>query len=400
MKRNILRKSYQFGILFSLLLFSACGDDSKQIEVEEIDEEAPVINCPDDISLSIGPLDLEPTIEYQTPVGTDNNEAVTRLIEGLESGSVFPIGTTIITYEVTDQAGNKSSCSFEVTVTREEPTALDAPYVFGGIAPEGKKWEKVEALSDEFEGNALDDTKWHNDPSSDPFGWYGRPPALFDPENVTVADGNLNVNVLEYETPKFANGKNWTHGGAILRSKTKAGPGQFYEARIQANKTVMSTTFWIAFQQNCNTGPTRKLELDILECVGRVHDGTPTWAEKFDNIFASNTWRHQRSCDPGTADGSKQAPGKTVMSEKNHSRFFVYGCWWKSPTEMLFYLDGEFVHAIRNPPADFDIEGHITMAIETYDWNPIDDANILKTGTVEERTTKYDWVRTWKLVDE
>ncbi len=39
---------------------------------------------------------------------------------GLPSGSVFPIGTTINTFEVTDLAGNKSTCSFNVTVNAPE----------------------------------------------------------------------------------------------------------------------------------------------------------------------------------------------------------------------------------------------------------------------------------------
>ncbi len=41
---------------------------------------------------------------------------------------------------------------------------------------------------------------------------------------------------------------------------------------------------------------------------------------------------------------------------------------------------------------------YIQMAIETYDWNPIpDDGGLVEHGTREERTTQYDWVRTWKL---
>lgn len=76
----------------------------------------------------------------------------------------------------------------------------------------------------------------------------------------------------------------------------------------------------------------------------------------------------------------------------------MYGCWWKSPTEMLFFLDGKFVYKIT-PPTAFDLEGHITMAIETYDWNPIDGDELFNNGSADELTTKYDWVRVWKLAD-
>ncbi|WP_010135246.1 family 16 glycosylhydrolase [Ochrovirga pacifica] len=262
--------------------------------------------------------------------------------------------------------------------------------------PNDKKWVKVEELSDEF-NDGFDDDKWYRDPAKDPFGWYGRPPALFESDNVTVKDGNLNVTVEKFASPKKVNGTTWTHGGAILRSKAKAKYGQYYECRMQANKTVMSSTFWIAFLQNCSMGPQKKLELDIQECVGRVHDGTDSWATNWDQSYHSNTWRHARSCD---VEKSLNSPAVTKMEEKNNSRYFVYGCWWKSPNEILFYLDGKHVHSITNPPADFDIEGYITMAIETYDWNPIDEANILESGTWDQRTTKYDWVRTWKLAEK
>ncbi|RED95946.1 HYR domain-containing protein [Marinoscillum furvescens] len=396
---NRLRNISLLATILFTMTCTACKDDGNMPEKEQeiTDEISPEISCPEDIMLSIGALDEEPTVDYNTPVGTDNNEgAITKQTAGLASGEIFPEGTTTNTFVVTDASGNTSSCSFDVTVTREATDDVTKPYVYGNIAPEGKKWVLVENLSDEFDGPELDGSKWHNDPATDPFGWYGRPPALFDPENVAVADGNLRVTVLEYDQPKTAKGKSWTHGGAILRSREKAVPGQFYECRMQANATVMSSTFWIAFTQNCNNGPKRKLELDIQECVGRVHEGTHSWAQKWDATYHSNTWRHARSCDVAE---SESAPKKKDLEEKNHSRFFVYGCWWKSPTEILFYLDGEYVYTIT-PPTDFDLEGHITMAIETYDWNPIDENNILKTGSEDKRTTKYDWVRTWKLVDE
>lgn len=264
------------------------------------------------------------------------------------------------------------------------------------IIPDTKKWARVEELSDEFE-DGFDSDKWHRDPFKDPFRWIGRFPGLFESENVSVSGGDLRVTVKKFESPKLVKGKNWTHGGAILRSKAKAKHGQYYECRMHANKTIMSSTFWIAFLQNCNNGPERKLELDIQECVGRTHSETHSWAKKWDRSFHSNTWRHKRDCD---VSKSQSAPAKTDMSEKNSSRYFVYGCWWKSPREILFYLDGKAVHKITNPPADFDIEGHITMAMETYDWNPIDKDNIFETASEEDRTTKYDWVRTWKLEDK
>ncbi len=395
----MLKNKFAF-ILLSLFLLSiiACSSDGGGEDPQEKDAVDPSIACLDPINVNIDATANDAMVTYSAPEGTDNIAgAVTTQTAGLASGELFPVGTTTNTFVVKDAAGNTTSCSFDVTVARNAPSE-NKPYFIGGDpTPAGKKWTSVAELSDEFNTDIFDDSKWFRDPSQDQFGWYGREPALFQPDNVSVGDGSLNVTVKKLQTPINVNGRNWTHGGAILRSKAKAIPGYYYEARMKANETVMSSTFWIAFPQNCNSGPVRKLELDIQECVGRTHSGTDVWAKKWDNIYHSNAWRHARPCD---IDTSVQSPGKKDLDEKNHSRYFVYGCWWKSPTEILFYLDGEYVYTI-NPSTDFDLEGHITMAMETYDWNPIQPENDLTaTGTEEQRTTKYDWVRSWELQDE
>ncbi|MGF7138229.1 HYR domain-containing protein [Roseimarinus sediminis] len=47
------------------------------------------------------------------------------LVAGLESGSVFPVGTTEVTYEVLDPSGNRVECTFNVTVNdNQAPVAV------------------------------------------------------------------------------------------------------------------------------------------------------------------------------------------------------------------------------------------------------------------------------------
>ena len=84
--------------------------------VTVIDNTLPTISCPASIT-------LEPTCPsgaigtYTAPVGTDNCAgSTTTRTAGLASGSVFPVGTTTVTYRVTDASGNTASCSFTVTV--------------------------------------------------------------------------------------------------------------------------------------------------------------------------------------------------------------------------------------------------------------------------------------------
>ncbi len=272
------------------------------------------------------------------------------------------------------------------------------PYFIGDgpEIPSNKAWVPIAETTDEFNQGTFNKKKWHADPRGNGWGWIGRKPGLFEAKSITVKDGNLNVTTEKYTKPKVVNGTTYTHGGGIVRSWAPAGPGRYYECRMKANKTIMSSTFWISFKQNCNQGPKRKLELDIQECVGRVHKGTHKWAKKWDNIFHSNIFRHFRECDEG-ADTKVQNSKAKNLEEKNHSRYFVYGCWWKSPTEIHFYLDGEYAYSIETP-TPYNIEGNLTMAIETYDWNPVDPAgSIFETASWDDRTTKYDWIRTWEL---
>ncbi len=46
---------------------------------------------------------------------------------GISSGSTFPIGTTTNTFEATDLAGNKTTCSFQITVTDNQAPTITCP---------------------------------------------------------------------------------------------------------------------------------------------------------------------------------------------------------------------------------------------------------------------------------
>jgi uncharacterized repeat protein (TIGR01451 family) len=89
---------------------------SAQQVVTVVDNTAPVISCPANIV-------REPTCPtgaiatFVNATATDNCgvQSVVRTA-GLASGSVFPIGTTTVTFTATDIHGNTASCNFTVTV--------------------------------------------------------------------------------------------------------------------------------------------------------------------------------------------------------------------------------------------------------------------------------------------
>ena len=100
--------------------------DSCSFTVTVVDAELPLITCPGNITVGNDPNVCSAVVTYVAPVGTDNCPGVvTTLTSGLASGSTFPVGTTTVTYTVTDAASNVDSCSFTVTVADSvAPVAL------------------------------------------------------------------------------------------------------------------------------------------------------------------------------------------------------------------------------------------------------------------------------------
>ena len=82
--------------------------------------------CPSDITQNVDSGLATAVVTYVAPVGTDNcGIATTVQIAGLASGIAFPVGTTTNTFEVTDAAGNTSTCSFDVIVVDSEAPVIN-----------------------------------------------------------------------------------------------------------------------------------------------------------------------------------------------------------------------------------------------------------------------------------
>lgn len=107
--------------------------------IRVIDEQDPVIECPDDITaIATTPDCVIPDYTLEPPVITDNCPNYTvawsmtgRIIDsgtGILSEYDFLVGTTVVTYTVTDASGNVSSCFFTVVINDEvPPTIISCP---------------------------------------------------------------------------------------------------------------------------------------------------------------------------------------------------------------------------------------------------------------------------------
>jgi len=213
----------------------------------------------------------------------------------------------------------------------------------------------VAELSDEFSGRSIDQEKWQVEPVGNDFTWIGRPPGLFQAKNIKQKGGKLRVEVGVLDEPQVIEGDTFLYYGGIVRSWNPGQHGWYY--------------------------------------VGTVSPLKEDWVGDWDQIFHSNAIHRRTECNPEPT----QIQGQMTLRTKNWERYYVYGCWWKSPDELRFYLDGEYVYSIK-PSIGFNMPAYLHMAIETYDWNPVtEDGGLLAKMNRKGRTTSYDWIRTWRL---
>ena len=93
--------------------------------VTVVDNEAPVLACPANIVQSADRGQCFAVVRFALPAATDNCTGVT-VTSSIQSGATFQKGTTPVTVTATDAAGNKSTCTFTVTVVDNELPVLNS----------------------------------------------------------------------------------------------------------------------------------------------------------------------------------------------------------------------------------------------------------------------------------
>ena len=101
---------------------------SCQFTVTVNDNIAPTITCPSNFSANSTTGVCGAAVTYAALASSDNcpNAVVTTYL-GPPSGATFPVGTTNVTLRVTDAAGNRTDCSFSVTVTDVQNPVVNCP---------------------------------------------------------------------------------------------------------------------------------------------------------------------------------------------------------------------------------------------------------------------------------
>jgi hypothetical protein len=84
--------------------------------IAAIDIIAPGLTCPNDITVCPN----SGAVNFPMPTATDNCSLASNQLQqigGLPTGSVFPLGTTLQSFRISDASGNMAACSFKVIVT-------------------------------------------------------------------------------------------------------------------------------------------------------------------------------------------------------------------------------------------------------------------------------------------
>jgi len=242
-------------------------------------------------------------------------------------------------------------------------------------------WVKYEPMSDEFEGHELDAKKW----TVGIVGWPGRPPALFAPRNVTVADGKLHLTMRKEELPPAAQQQGYKgYTSAALHTNDSTVYG-YFEVQAKPMNSGGSSSFWFVYDYDGTIGPLT--EIDVFEICGK--------SKRFEHTYNMNlhAWkdgpRRVDYVDPGPRENEHiERHGEWHAPWRLADAYHVYGFAW-TRDEIKFYVDGVVVRTVANTRWHEPL--HLVFDSETMpEWFGMPkDEDLPSTFSVE-------YVRAWK----
>lgn len=235
--------------------------------------------------------------------------------------------------------------------------------------------------SDEFDGNALDTSKWSVQTGDgceiNLCGWGNNELQWYQADNVEVADGLLTITARR----EAVNGRNFTSARIRTLDRGDWRYGRFeIRARLLQGQGLWPA-IWMLPSDNAYGGWAASGEIDIMELVGhqpaRVH-GTLHYGGEWPDNEQSGDWYQ---LDSGIFAGD----------------FHVFALEWEEG-EIRWYVDGEHYqtqtdwYSTGGPyPAPFDRRFHLVMNVAVggnWPGNP-------DLSTPFPQTMEVDWVRVY-----
>ena len=196
----------------------------------------------------------------------------------------------------------------------------------------GKDLIIIDALSDIFFDNSIDNNKWYIFQSGDTY----RPTWTFDPAAVEEANGKLKIDVFFSQHTSPYSGEQSYFKTGLARSKNKARYG-YFEASIKGSSVNPGTgpSLWFFGSGNGITN-----EIDIVE-MGLGHN----LPSPDDRKFISSGIHIHNHPDPSEEYSDKAFSG--VQHYDTSAGFHVYGVEWNAK-ELRFYRDWLLLGVVPN----------------------------------------------------
>lgn len=241
------------------------------------------------------------------------------------------------------------------------PALADTP-------PHGR-WQPLPALWDEFNGNALDTSRWE---SRSPY-YQGKPPGQYSTRNIDVDQGMLKLWARAETLPNAPSGyHDFTVAHLKSRQMVKYG---YFEVRAKAMDARINSAFWLGRWTESGT-----YEIDIME-VGGASQGHETAVHTNTHVFLGDPALENdrnRLSDPFTFEASRRLADD----------FHVYGLEWDEQ-ELRFYFDNRLIR--RKANTHWHVPMHVMLTVETHpDWMGLPNRNDLP------RAFLLDYFRAWR----
>lgn len=268
-------------------------------------------------------------------------------------------------------------------------------------AGEGKTWQLQESYSDSFNYNGKPQnftTKWNDTYFN---SWTGPGLTYWQPSESWISDGNLIISASRRE------GTNQVNAG-VVTSKTKVKYPIFLEANIKVSALELSSNFWLLSDND-------EREIDVLEVYGGARQ--EWFAQNMSTNF--HVFLRDEQTNEIISDFNDQTHNTPTWGTYWREGFHRFGVYWKSPTEVYFYIDGQqtsegswaqvvmkdkdYTGAILDKTQyNMDEEAFIILDTEDHSWRS--EAGHVATDADLADGTKnkmyVDWIRVYKPVSD
>ncbi|WP_010520613.1 family 16 glycosylhydrolase [Aquimarina agarivorans] len=261
--------------------------------------------------------------------------------------------------------------------------------------PEGKKWEIVANLSDEFDH--WDDNKWRT------VLWDYPVPNKMKAENSGVTDGKLWIRACVSSDDTT---DRWFETSRIY-GKNKISFPMYIECSMKTAHISAYNTFWLN-----NGNAEGRDEIDICENMSNPINNDPKLPYLMQSqYFIVENSKEERSVRVhpeakdnfdrvADFDNRKLSNSNPAKGKKWNEDFQTFGLYWKDAHTMIYYINGEQT-AIDTSKSKFTRELDVIWDLWTHDHDGgFETKERLKNMSQSDRTMYVDFVHTYTLTDK